>query len=425
MNYLTANIRGAGDSLKAEHIKELKKQNNINFIAVQETQFMDSAKLQVKIFWGSSIFESDYVNASGRSGGLLNIWDPNIFVRKSSVSNRFFLATLGELTNGGEKINVVNIYAPHDNNLKKELWLEISELIDSYSGSWILLGDFNCVREPYERKNSKFNPQAADSFNQFIRDAALSEYTMLGCSYTHRSDDGKRFSKIDRVLVCNSFLSNWPTATLTGLPRYRSDHRPLLLKCSEVTFGPPPFRFFNSWLNEDSLHNIVADSYKSIMHMYPPDKLVSQRLKAVKMAIKPWCRKLKARDNKIICELGNKIKALDLKAESASLSLEEAENRELWAKTLNELEENKLEDLKQRAKVKWLMEGDENSSFFHGVIKGHQKHNRINGLNFNGIWISEPESLKEEIKSHFEQLFKEDNHNRPVFNNDGFKVLTS
>ncbi|XP_021991989.1 uncharacterized protein LOC110888790 [Helianthus annuus] len=210
MNYLSTNIRGAGNSLKAVHIKELKKQNNINFIAIQETQFTDSAKLQVKSFWGNSLFESEYVNASGRSGGLLNIWDPNLFACISSVHNRFFLASLGELVNGREKLNIVNIYAPHDNNLKKELWNDLINLMESHTGAWILLGDFNCVREPYERKNSKFDPLAAKSFNQFIRVVALSEYAMIGCSFTHRSDDGKRYRKIDRVLVCQSFLSKCP-----------------------------------------------------------------------------------------------------------------------------------------------------------------------------------------------------------------------
>ncbi|XP_021971729.1 uncharacterized protein LOC110866893 [Helianthus annuus] len=241
MNYLSANIRGAGNPLKAVHIKELIKNNNISFVAIQETQFTDSAKLQVSSFWGNSVFESDMVDASGRSGGLLNIWDPSIFVRKVTITNIFYLASIGELKNGGGEINVVNIYAPHDNNLKKDLWLDLSNLMNSYNGSWILLGDFNCVREPIERKNSKFNSLAAESFNQFIRTPALSEYAMLGCLYTHRSDDGKRLSKIDRILVCQSFLSNWSSAKLTGLPRYMSDHRPLLLKCSDEHFGPPPF----------------------------------------------------------------------------------------------------------------------------------------------------------------------------------------
>ncbi|XP_022003559.1 uncharacterized protein LOC110901012 [Helianthus annuus] len=424
MNYLSVNIRGAGNQLKAVHIKELIKHNNVNFVAIQETQFTDSTNLQVNSFWGNSLFESEAVDASGRLGGLLNIWDPSLFVRKSSVSNRHYLATLGELRNGGGDINIVNIYAPHDTNLKRDLWLNLTNLMNSHSGAWIFLGDFNCVREPRERKNSKFNPQAAESFNHFIRTNGLSEYTMLGCSYTHRSDDGSRLSKIDRMLVCQSFLSNWPSAKLTGLPRYRSDHRPLLLKCAEDLFGTPPFRFFNSWLNEGSLKSIVLESYREFQLPNPPDKLLSLRLKAVKLAIKPWCRKLKIRDRETVCDLSKKIEALDMKAESSSLSEEEIQNRESWLKTVAELEENNLEDLKQRAKVKWLIEGDENSSFFHGMIKSHQKNNRINGLNFNNVWISQPDSLKLEIKKYFEQLFKEENHSRPGFTNNGFKVLS-
>ncbi|XP_021999788.1 uncharacterized protein LOC110897333 [Helianthus annuus] len=372
MNYLSTNIRGVGDSLKATHIKELKKKNNIGFIAIQETQFTDSSKLHISSFWGNTHFESDYVDAAGRSGGLLNIWDPDIFVRKGCVSNRFFLATLGEIKNLGVQINIVNVYAPHDPTLKHNLWLTLNNLISSSMGCWILLGDFNCVREPRERKNSRFNKQTADDFNSFIRSATLSEYAMMGCSFTHRSDDGKRLSKIDRMLVCHTFLSNWPSATLTGLPRYRSDHRPLLLTCSVVKFGAPPFRFFNSWLKEDGLEKLIMDSYTKVIPFGPPDRLLVARLKAIKDTIKPWSMKLKKDNKEILAELLRKVEMLDTKAENIILIENEIQNRDAWIKRIGEIEGQNLEDLKQRAKVKWIEDGDENSSFFHGIVKGHQ-----------------------------------------------------
>ncbi|XP_022014063.1 uncharacterized protein LOC110913550 [Helianthus annuus] len=263
------------------------------------------------------------------------------------------------------------------------------------------MGDFHCVREPNERKNSKLNPQQAEDFNQFIRTVCLLEYALFGYSFTHRSDDGQRFSKIDRALVCYSFLSNWPTAKLTGLPRYRSDYQPLLLVCSDEYFAAPPFLFFNSWLKEEELAGIVKNMYAGVRGFNPPDKLMGRRLKAIKLVIKPWCRNINRRNCEIVADLSKKVEELDLKAESAALS----------------------ENLKQWAKAKWVTEGDENSALFHGFIKGHQKHNRINGLNFNGVWISQPDMLKEEIKQYFEGLFKETNKNRPLFSNNAFKVL--
>ncbi|XP_022040636.1 uncharacterized protein LOC110943189 [Helianthus annuus] len=274
MNYMSANIRGAGDSKKAEHIRVLKRKNGLGFICIQETQMAISTNAQVSAFWDNTPFDFDMVDSSGKSGGMLNIWDPSLFIKKQSVSNRFFLATFGELKHGGENITVVNVYAPLDKKAKKQVWDDLLALISSASGrgSWILLGDFNCVREACERRNSKFCAESANDFNSFINSAALSEYAMIGCRFTYMKDDGQKFSKIDRVLVCHSFLSRWPAAKLIGLPRYRSDHRPLMLICSDVSFGKPPFRFFNSWLKEDGLEKVVHSVYVSIPPFHPPDK---------------------------------------------------------------------------------------------------------------------------------------------------------
>ncbi|KAJ0619222.1 putative RNA-directed DNA polymerase [Helianthus annuus] len=307
----------------------------------------------------------------------------------------------------------------------KQLWEDLLGLMRSLSGSWIFLGDFNCVREPTERKNSRFLKQQADDFNSFINEAGLAEYSMLGCDFTFVTDDGAKFSKIDRVLVCHSFLSMWPSAKLLGLPRYKSDHRPLLLLCSDVFFGKPPFRFFNSWLKEDGLAEIVKKAYDDVTCFYPPDKSLAAKLKAIKVAIKPWCEKIKNRESKLLKELQKKVDNMDLKAESVALTEQEVCERDSWLKMINELDDNRLEDLKQRAKVKWAVDGDENSAFFHGVINGHRKHNRINGLNFDGVWISQPEELKANIKRYFESIFTEQAVTRPKFSNNGFKVLST
>lgn len=42
----------------------------------------------------------------------------------------------------------------------------------------LLLGDFNVVRSPEERKNSYFCMRAARDFNDFIHESDLYEYTM-------------------------------------------------------------------------------------------------------------------------------------------------------------------------------------------------------------------------------------------------------
>lgn len=61
-------------------------------------------------------------------------------------------------------------------------------------------------------------------------------------------------------------------------------------------------------------------------------------------------------------------------------------------------------DLKQKAKIKWAIEGDENSTFFHGIINNKLKKSRINGLSFDGSWITNPIVIIENIFEFYERI---------------------
>lgn len=63
--------------------------------------------------------------------------------------------------------------------------------------------------------------------------------------------------------------------------------------------------------------------------------------------------------------------------------------------------------LKQRSRVKWAADGDENSAFFHGIIKGRMKRNSLKGIALNGVWLEEPTRLKQEVFGYLQRHFSE------------------
>lgn len=69
------------------------------------------------------------------------------------------------------------------------------------------------------------------------------------------------------------------------------------------------------------------------------------------------------------------------------------------------------------------MKGDENSHFFHGLIKGRLKRNIINGINVNGVWVENRSKVKEEIFNHLSNHFREPEEKRPGFRSTRFKQL--
>ena len=61
----------------------------------------------------------------------------------------------------------------------------------------------------------------------------------------------------------------------------------------------------------------------------------------------------------------------------------------------------------QKSKLRWLKEGDKNTQFFHAIVKGRRKRNRLQKLRKpNGEWIVNEEEVGREITTCYEQLFK-------------------
>lgn len=61
--------------------------------------------------------------------------------------------------------------------------------------------------------------------------------------------------------------------------------------------------------------------------------------------------------------------------------------------------------LKQKARLKWEIQGDTNSKFYHQFIKFKNRKNQIHGIWDSDVWISNPEKVKAIFRMHFIKLF--------------------
>ena len=129
------------------------------------------------------------------------------------------MAVIGFWAQNSIQIGVLNVYAPQQAQLKKQLWLSIQSLILGNNNLvWIIFGDFNEVMEEIERKGTRFSLPGAVVFNNFIASVGLIEVRNGGRRYTHISTDGSKLSKLDRVLVSHNCFDNCPNLVVEILP---------------------------------------------------------------------------------------------------------------------------------------------------------------------------------------------------------------
>nr|GFA54750.1 RNA-directed DNA polymerase, eukaryota [Tanacetum cinerariifolium] len=77
---------------------------------------------------------------------------------------------------------------------------------------------------------------------------------------------------------------------------------------------------------------------------------------------------------------------------------------------------SKARDYVQKSKIKWAIEGDENSKFFHGIINKKRSQLSIRRDFVDGDWNTDPEVVKDVFKYHFATRFKQPAHGRLKLN---------
>nr|GEV00544.1 RNA-directed DNA polymerase, eukaryota, reverse transcriptase zinc-binding domain protein [Tanacetum cinerariifolium] len=88
---------------------------------------------------------------------------------------------------------------------------------------------------------------------------------------------------------------------------------------------------------------------------------------------------------------------------------------------MHRLEQKERDSLKQKSRAKWSVEGDENTKFFHDLVNKNRHMKNLNGMNLNGVWVKNPNSIFMAALDHFSSRFHEERPIRPKFRSDNFR----
>ncbi|KAK9060509.1 hypothetical protein SSX86_021213 [Deinandra increscens subsp. villosa] len=162
----------------------------------------------------------------------------------------------------------------------------------------------------------------------------------------------------------------------------------------------------------------ILQEFSKFIHM---EKLID-KLKRLKEKIKSW-RKTRPDPNVQILAIQKEILDIDKVLDEGHINDILGSRRCELVKKLNDLEKPILEDLAQKAKIKWGAAGDENSKLYHGAINQKRRQSAIHGLKIDGEWIENPVGIKKAFVDYFSKKFKRGNEAKLLNRSHRFRSI--
>ncbi|GJT40305.1 RNA-directed DNA polymerase, eukaryota [Tanacetum coccineum] len=274
----------------------------------------------IKRCWGNFAFDYVYSEVVGNSGGILCVWDPNMFQKLNATVSDFF--------------TIVRV---------------------------VMMGDFNEVRDCSERFGSVFNKQGAEVFNNFIANAGLVEVPLGGCSFTWCVIVAKDLGQflLNRFLISDNLMCVCPTISSISLDSL----------------------FEDSWKEAN-----ICENNDSIKFM--------KKLRFLKEKIRKWNCLYKEKKNCVMRNLKSNLNSLDSVMIRGMVQILDRPSHGSSSLIIQEMEKAENLEVAQKAKIKWAIEGDENSKYYHGVLNKKRGRLAIRGVLADGIWLQSPHLVK-------------------------------
>nr|XP_051222261.1 uncharacterized protein LOC127340559 [Lolium perenne] len=268
----------------------------------------------------------------------------------------------------------------------------------------MIVGDFNLLRCPTDKNTPNFDLSLANAFNDSIRSLALFELPLLDRLYTWSNKrETPTLARLDRALFNQAWNLALPNSSLSSLPRPTSDHFPLLVTASTKIPRAACFRFENSWLKNPLFLPSTLPAWDSPLTIANAAGDLAARLKSFRNTAKVW-KRTHHFNPKFQNNCSFVIDLLDLFEETRPLSAEELALRVSCRETLERLILERAAHWKQRGKFRAIVEGDENTRFFHARASQRMRRNSIRSLDIDGAVVVSHEAKAAALHSFYGEL---------------------
>ncbi|KAH9607766.1 hypothetical protein KSS87_022415 [Heliosperma pusillum] len=355
-------------------------------------------------FRAAGFVKSFGIDAIGSSGGLWVGWKNNSKVECISVCSNFIILLVNEYAISSWYL--VLFYGEPNFEARLSVFNMLGHWLISFNKPYIILGDFNQV----EYKDDKFSKkkgfiQGAMQFSKWKIDHNLIDIPYKGPRFTwcnNRKGLARVYERIDKAYGSEDWFQLFPNTGLNHYPIQISDHAPIELDFNLIKLQRRRPYKVDSWsLENGECLSLIRESWNIPLYG-SPQFCLARKLSILRGKIKKW-----SLDRKAIWKL--KWDNFDKNLESA-MAATIASGDELFHEKVNEevTEFAKASSLywKQRAKMKWNVDGDTNTKFFFNWVKGRAGRNFISCIkDTNREWIHDQEIIGERFQKFFSNLF--------------------
>lgn len=234
-------------------------------------------------------------------------------------------------------------------------------------------GDFNIIRRREEKNNDNFDARWSYMFNMIIESLDLREIELTRRQFTWANSlPIPTYEKLDRVITSVEWEQKFPLVTVQALQRAVLDHTPLLVDSGEATHvgNKNVFSFELGWFEREGFLDLIANEWTKETGGTSSMDRWQNKIRHLRLFLRGWAKNQSGLYRVEKERLIQLINELELKAEASVLnSFDRSIKYEAEEKLHALLREEEIK-WALRAKVSTVVQGDDNTQFFHMIANG-------------------------------------------------------